>query len=141
MTGKELLKRILLTLALTAGLFVLLSAIEAEATPIRPDIRKLVEDPEQDTRASFMPARAGWDGPEMGSAEVVNPAWEAMTNRARANRAALIALATPDPRAVLGIVAVIFLLRILRDRDERARVMTAPVTMPLPPDEQERLAA
>src|ERR1041385_669448 len=41
-TGKGLLKRIGMTLALTAGLFVLISAIDADATPIRPDIRKLV---------------------------------------------------------------------------------------------------
>jgi hypothetical protein len=141
-TGKGLLKRIFFTLALTAGLFVLLASLDAEATPIRPDIRKLVEEPPQDTTAHFMPARAGWDGPEMASVEDgVNPAWEAITGPDRANRATLIALATPDPRAVLGIIAVIFLLRILRERDERSNAARAPVAMPPPRDEQDQLAA
>src|SRR6266571_3841780 len=64
-TGKGLLKRILMTMALTCGLVMLLAAMDVQATPIRPDIRTIVSQPQEDTTARSMPARAGWDGPEM----------------------------------------------------------------------------
>ena len=118
MTGKGLLKRVLLTLALTAGLLMLLAAMDAEATPIRPDIRKLVTQAQEDTSASSMPARAGWDGPEMPVTQQATAALDA-ARLAREERAEWIAAATPDPRAILGIVAVIFLLRLLREQDKK----------------------
>ncbi len=141
-TGKRLAKRILFTLALTAGLFIFLTAIQAQATPIRPDIRKLVSQPQQDSSAEFMPARAGWDGPEMPRRmREVNPALAIYdsTATARAARAALLQAAIPDPRALLGIVTVIFLLRILRKGDDK-RTARARSLAPHPA-EMEDLAA
>jgi hypothetical protein len=118
-TGKRLARRIGITLALTAGLCIFLSAIDAQATPIRPDIKKLVAQPQQDSAAQFMPARAGWEGPEMArNGRLDNPALEDSAAATRAWRAALMAAATPDPGAILGILALIFLLRVLRGREQ-----------------------
>jgi len=123
-TGKRLLKRIATTLALSCGLFLFLAAVDAHATPIRPDIRKLIAEPQQDSTAKFMPARAGWQGSEMPRQEAVNATLGALDGAAYAHawRAAFWAAATPEPAAVLGIVVLIFLLRTLRARgEERAR--------------------
>jgi hypothetical protein len=120
-TGKGLLKRILMTLAIGCGLLMLLAAMDAQATPIRPDIREILAQPMEDTTARYMPARAGWDGPEMrADQQGATPAMPLRADRlARAERDELIAAATPDPRAILGIVAVIFLLRLLRQQGEK----------------------
>jgi hypothetical protein len=141
--GRRLLTRIAVTLALSAGFFVLLAAISAQAAPIRPDIRKLVSQP-QESNAGFMPARAGWDGPEMPrqAPSEVNPALDPSVAR-RANEAALVEAATPDARAVLGIIAIIFLLRILKSYEEKAaehKMRIVPVAS-LPEAEQDQLAA
>jgi hypothetical protein len=140
-TGKGLLKRVLMTLALSSGLLMLLAALDAHATPIRPDIRQILAQPPEDTTARSMPARAGWDGPEMRVGQQdATPAMDSLSadHGARAERAELIAAATPDPRAILGIVALIFLLRLLRQQDQK-RVRGTPA---LEAEEmQERIAA
>ncbi|MGI9101089.1 MAG: hypothetical protein ACR2IF_01475 [Terriglobales bacterium] len=119
-------KRILLGLALAVGLFVYLGAVDADAAPIRPDIRKIVEQPQQDSTAEFIPARAGWDGSEMPRREpALNATLEAAgAGLTRADRAALLVAATPDPRAVLGILGLIFLLRLLRKQEPEAAAET-----------------
>ena len=119
MTGKRLLWRIGWALALSAGLLVLLSSLQTEATPIRPDIKKLVQQPER-ARMPYTPARAGWNGPEQAPAPA--SAGNPSLNRAasiHAMQAALLAAAVPDPRAILAIVAAIFLLRMLKSYDRR----------------------
>jgi hypothetical protein len=118
-TGKRLAIRIALTLGLAVFLFATLGALRAEAAPIHPDIRKLLAEP-QDTSVSFIPARAGWDGPEMPpQRRSDNPALNPALVR-RANEAALLSAATPDLRAVAGIIAIIFLLRLFKTRERRA---------------------
>jgi hypothetical protein len=57
---------------------------------------------------------------------------------AAAWRASLAAAATPDPGAVLGIVMLIFLLRILRSRDQQRQAAASAAPME---DSPERLAA
>ena len=121
MSGKGLLKRVLLTLVLAVGCAIFLAVVDAQATPIRPDIRKIVNQP-QENEPKTIPARAGWEGPEMAQTQV--PAMFASgilsgERLARARRAELIAAATPDPRAILGITAVILLLRLLRQQEQR----------------------
>ncbi len=112
--------RISTRLGLTAVLVILLVGADALATPIRPDIRKLVEQRQQESMPQFIPARAGWDGPEMPPQARRNPSLETMggAGMARAERAELISAATPDPRTVLGILALIILLRLLRRQDK-----------------------
>jgi hypothetical protein len=141
-TGKGLLKRILLALGIAAAFLMYLAAVQAYATPIRPDIRKLVTQPQQDATAQAVPARAGWDGPEMAAGQQERISLESFSAErlARAQRAELMAAATPDPRAILGIVAVIFLLRLLRQQEEkRPRMQLAPA--PAREDSKRRIAA
>jgi hypothetical protein len=56
---------------------------------------------------------------------------------ARAERAELLTAATPDPRAVLGVLAVILLLRLLRRQDEKEKAAAAARQVV----EEERMAA
>ncbi len=108
-------KRILLTLAATAGVFSLPLATPAAATPIRPDLKKLLSE-SQEATIQFAPARAGWQGSEMSSASPVpDPAAELQATRI-ADRSSLIALATPDLRVWALIGLAIILLRLLRRR-------------------------
>jgi hypothetical protein len=140
-TGKGLLKRILLTLALACGFLLFLAAVDANATPIHPDIRKIVSQEQQETTTQFMAARAGWDGPEMrvAAALPVHPG----TGSAGAVWAEFIAAATPDPRAILGIAVLIFLLRLLKKQEEKrtpgaaANQRAAVVSMPARPSEDD----
>ncbi len=113
-------------MALACGFLLFLAAVNAHATPIRPDIRKIVSQAPKDTSADSMPARAGWDGPEM-PAKTSGIGMDNAGGLARADRAELLAAATPDPRAVLGIAAVIFLLRLLKQQDEKR---AKPVAIP-----------
>ena len=126
-----------MTLLLTAGLFVFLSAIDAEATPIRPNIRKLVTQ-NQSAPPPASPARAGWDGPEMRPVDGrTNPALDPAVTL-RSNKAALITAAVPDPRAVLAVIVVIFLMRGLRKIQEKQETTAATVVTVEP---KERMAA
>ncbi len=122
MTGRGLVKRILLTLALTAGFFILVT-IEANATPIRPDLRKLLGEP-QEAVTQFVPARAGWQGPEMTTAAPKNADLLDQSAAAGNMRATLIAAAVPDVRILALIALVILLLR--RMRRPTTRVETTP---------------
>ncbi len=122
MTGIGLAKRILLTLALTAGFFILIG--QANATPIRPDLQKLLDQP-QEAATQFVPARAGWQGPEMSTTVPKNADLLDQSVAARNVRASLIAVAVPDLRIVALIVLTILLLR--RMRRPVAVVETMPV--------------
>ena len=109
-----------MALALAFGLSALLSVREAEATPIHPDIRKLLKE-HQDPTPEFAPARAGWHGPESAKTgdESPSPAMEKFSpaSAARANRESLIAAAVPDWRVLLVILALIVVLRKLRTNE------------------------
>ena len=138
MTGKELIRRIGWALALSAGLLVVLSSIQTEATPIRPDIKKMAEQPER-ARMPYTPARAGWNGPEQApaAASANNP----VLNRAasiHAMQTALLAAAVPDPRTILAIVAAIFLMRMLKSYDRPKPAVVE--QMKLPVSEQKKAA-
>ena len=141
MSGKWLLKRVLLTLALAAGCAIFLAVVDAEATPIRPDIRKIVNQPHEE-EPKTIPARAGWDGPEMAETQPSSLFASTLSSErlAHARRAELIAAATPDPRAILGITAVIFLLRLLRQQEER-RLRARPLVASLSEENTQKIAA
>ncbi len=112
-----MVKRHLLTLAATAGFLLSLSAAPAMATPIRPDLQKLLAEP-QEAAMQFVPARAGWQGPEMSPARAhVNPAAAVeQSSAAEAARASLLAAVIPDPRVLALIALTILLLRRLRKK-------------------------
>jgi len=98
--------------------FVALAQGIAHASPIQPDIRRMVEEP-QGPPMKFQPARAGWNGPE-------SPATTGGSNRqltqaaqVRAVRHTLALVVTPDPKALAAIFLMIVLLRKLRSARER----------------------
>ncbi len=133
MTGKGLARRIGLILALTAGFFIFLT-IEANATPIRPDLEKLLAEPQPAT-AQFTPARAGWHGPEMSVS--LSPATRELLDSsvvAQEMRASLLAAAVPDWRVLLFLAFVILVLRrLLRPARRAARISALPAQKESPP--------
>lgn len=127
-----------MTLALATGLFIVLAAGEANATPIRPDIRKVVSE-SRSRPAPMVPARAGWNGPEMQPATRTIPALDpALT--LRSNKAAILAAAIPDPRALFAVAIVIILMRALKKINEEQK-RRLPATVVAINKEQERIAA
>jgi hypothetical protein len=134
MSAKRLLKRIVSVLLMTVVTFVLLTVIRAEATPIRPDVRKVLAEP-QPSADNFSPARAGWNGPETASsAQPINTTYEQLSpaTSARNVRQSLIAAALPDYRVLAAILLVVLLLRRIRKAYQKAHLATAaPVAAPV----------
>jgi len=125
-SSKQLIKRILVVLA-AVTMFLLFAALsQAHATPIQPDIRQLVQQP-QGPPPRFEPARAGWNGPESTPPSVAGLQLElTAAGRAQIARQALHLVMIPDPRALAAILASIVLLRKLRSlRDARLQPATA----------------
>ena len=90
---------------------IFLCATFAHATPIKPDLKKLLAQPAP-RKQEYIPARAGWDGPELRMTNTEIGYVPEASNRAA--RASLLAAAVPDWRAALAIILVILLLRRLR---------------------------
>ncbi len=107
---------------------LLLSTAKIGAIPIRPDIRKMLSEPEPSTQ--FAPARAGWNGPEtpvrVGPAEntfeQIGP-----TGTMKLVHQAVFATFVPDYRAVGAIILIILLLRRITTR-RRPVLATASAT-------------
>jgi len=110
---------------LIAGLAALLF-VPATATPIRPDLKRLLAEPQ--ATQPFVPARAGWHGPETPPPP---PPQQAET-ASRAVRASLWAAAIPDPWAVLAIGVAILFLRRLRLSPSRQQLGPTLVEEELP---------
>jgi hypothetical protein len=98
-------------IALIAACVAVIVVIPAHATPIRPDVQRLLSQPQ--APAQFVPARAGWQGPETPPVPREAVALRPST-AAKAMRASLLAAAIPDPWAVLAIAAAILFLRWMR---------------------------
>ncbi len=100
-----------------AALITLIAALtcSADATPIRPDLKKILTQPPE-AAMKFAPARAGWNGPEMQppAAQASAALTFSQVAVAQAVRDSLRKAAIPDPRAVAAIVAAIVLLRKVR---------------------------
>jgi hypothetical protein len=124
-TGTGLLKRILVVLAGAMFFLLFATVVRSNATPIRPDLKKVLA-PAQD-QTDFPLARAGWDGPEAPAAQQSsrNATLEQIGPEASARvaRASLKAAALPDYRAVAGILLVILLLRRIRAERKPSRAM------------------
>lgn len=102
-------------LSITFGL--LLASSAAFATPIRPDLKKLLDTPPPITH--FAPARAGWkgtDGASTSAAQAAAIETLGQAARQRGIRESLIRAATPDWRVFLSLALLILLLRVLRAR-------------------------
>ncbi|HEX6881681.1 MAG TPA: hypothetical protein VF135_15020, partial [Terriglobales bacterium] len=106
-------------------------ALPAGATPKRLDLKKLVERP-QPAPQQFIPARAGWNGPEQAQRPnpyLIGPATPDLQD-------ALLPLLVPDWRVVLTIVVAIFLLRRVR----RTTPEEQPTSYQQPPTDVPRAA-
>ena len=118
----------------------LLCAATAFAVPIKPDLERILKQQEQRKR-SFEPAQAGWNGPEMQRAQDAAPNAVLETYgpaaTARSIRAALVAAAIPDPKAVVAIAVLIVLMRMMwqiQDRRHR-QAAVVPIRGSIPPEE------
>lgn len=120
--------RIGTALVLWAGVMVCVAAIPATASPIYPNIRKVVKESEAQP-ARFAPARAGWEGAEMARDAGHND-YES-TVALRENKAALLTAAIPDLRAVFAVFLVIVLMRMLRKIQEQQRQQTLATVTPI----------
>ena len=115
-----------LAAALGMLIFLMVSAVESQATPIKPDVQKLLKQSQQ-SQQQFIPARAGWTEPSMAATVVRNPVLESIAgdHMQREFRETLTAVATPDPWIVLALATLILLMRKLRSIEaarNRARV-------------------
>jgi hypothetical protein len=133
------MKRILVVTLATAGLLISLGAT-SHASPIRPDLKKLLSQPIEQM-PQYVPARAGWNGPEISSARTApNPTFESLSPAASARelRATLFATMMPDLRILALLALVILLLRRIR-KHERVPAVSAVgahgTTTPLAPVE------
>jgi hypothetical protein len=98
-----------------ASMLVFVLAAAAAATPIQPDLEKLLSKPHSEQQR-FEPARAGWDGPETESSGFSRPASFFLRNfgpaeTARAARASFLAATVPDPKIWACLCALILLMR------------------------------
>jgi len=116
----------------------------ALAVPVKPDLNKILNQQEH-RRRSFEPAQAGWNGPEMQRPQdaAPNAVLEAYgpAATARSIRAALMAAAMPDPKAVIAIAVLILLMRIMRQVQDRRKRLAAVVNIRAVGPEEERQAA
>jgi hypothetical protein len=106
---------------LSIAVLLLVSVSMATATPIQPDIKKLLSTPRPTQH--FAPARVGWNGPEAAtaSADALPTARFGMVPQ-RDLRQTLFQLAIPDWRIFLALSALILLLRQLRKRGNPSHV-------------------
>jgi hypothetical protein len=100
---------------------LLASVSIATATPIQPDIKKLLSTPRPTQH--FAPARVGWNGPEAATASVdAVPVARFGVVPQRDLRQSLLQLAIPDWRIFLSLSVLILLLRMLRQRSNQSPV-------------------
>jgi hypothetical protein len=143
MTGKRLLARTGLVAALGMLIFLVLSSVESQATPIKPDVQRLLKQSQQNNQP-FIPARAGWNGHLASASKPNNPILESISDdhMRQEFRETLATVAIPDPSFVVGMLALIFLMRKLRSMDVRRKRAQQMVTLvPKPATPQARLAA
>jgi hypothetical protein len=88
-------------------------AIPAAATPKRPDLKKLLDQP-QVKPEPYIPARAGWGGPEQNPKTVAYFQQLTAIDSSQANRATLLNILIPDWRVILSLLLTIFVLRHLK---------------------------
>ena len=97
---------------------MLITASNAEATPLGLDLEKIANQAQKPVQR-FAPARAGWDGPMMATQkQAATTSFSQILDEAaltRAMRAQLEAIAIPDPRVLIGLAALILLLRKWRE--------------------------
>ena len=113
--------RFLISLLTLSGI-MLLGTASANATPIKVDLKKLLDQAENARPYQYMPARVGWNGPEK-PAFTPPPGTRVQDVEARQW---LVRLAVPDPRMLVAFGCAIFGIRLIRrGRDSRLGPATA----------------
>jgi hypothetical protein len=142
MSGKRLLARTGLAAILGVLIFLAISTIESHATPIKPDVQKLIRQSQQ-TSKPFIPARAGWSEPATSTTLVRNPVLESIADDhlRQEFRETLSSVAIPDPWIVLALATLILLMRKLRSIEAKRNRALQPVFVAEPANAQSRLAA
>ncbi len=131
-----------LVAALGMLIFLVLSSVESQATPIKPDVQKLIRQSQQ-TEHPFIPARAGWNEPTSATTVVRNPVLESVAgdHMRQEFRETLTAVATPDPWIALSLATLIVLMRKLRSIEARRSRVRAIAVMREPAAPPSRVAA
>ena len=96
--------------------------------PMKPDMRVLLQEAQR-PQQKFVPARAGWNGPEEKSDTATpNPTYDAM----RAERTPtelqqqFLAAAIPDWRVLMAICGLIAMMRVAKSNKPRALAPVIP---------------
>jgi hypothetical protein len=122
------LKRTVITLA------ALMFAGQAWAFPMKPDVKALIQEAKRPP-LHFVPARAGWNGPEENvGAPAVNATYEDLRREPtpEQKRAQLIAAAVPDWRVCAGILLCIAMLRALKGKRADSRLARPATVLEFP---------
>ena len=112
--------RFLISLLSLSGI-LLFGMASSSATPIKVDLKKLLDQAENARPYQYMPARVGWNGPEKPTF-TPPPAVRLQDVEARQW---LVRLAIPDPRMLVAFAVAILGIRIIR-RGRKGR--SGPVT-------------
>lgn len=141
MSGKRLLARTGLAAIIGVLVFLALSTV-SRATPIKPDVQKLIRQSQQTTKP-FIPARAGWSEPTASASILKNPVLESIADShlRQEFRETLSSVAIPDPWIALALAALIFLMRKLRSIEANRKLALRPVLVAESAAEQSRVAA
>jgi hypothetical protein len=103
--------------SISRSIFLTLVLIgQAWAFPMQPNIKVLLDKAKQ-PRPHYVPARAGWNGPEEKSADAIpNPTYDELRREPSAAeiRQQLLATAVPDWRVCLAILTMIVTLRMTK---------------------------
>ena len=131
-----------LAAALGILIFLVLSSVESQATPIKPDVQKLLRQSQQ-TQKPFIPARAGWNEPTSAATVVRNPVLESVAgdHMRQEFRETLTAVATPDPWIVLALATLVLLMRKLRSIEAQRNRVPRVAVLAKPAEPPARLAA
>jgi len=127
---RELFGRVLAVYGLAVMCFLMLAALGAQGTPIKPDIQKLAEEAQR-PRPMFIPSRVGWNGSEIATTGPRADSLESSMSpilaaeRERRFRNTLREILIPEPRALAGILGIIFLLRKLRSLRREQQTLLA----------------
>ncbi len=123
-----------------------LFSVAAFATPIRPELKQLLREAQR-SQFEYMPARAGWNGPEAKPKSAsLNPTYEKLkyADSPQALRHQIRSLIVPDPRALGALAFLIVALRFMKMRQQHApestEVRGQVVVMPRPQDPAEQAA-
>ena len=101
---------------LTLSGILLFGSVPSNATPIKVDLKRLLDQAENTRPYEYMPARVGWNGPEKEPAAATPTVRRVIDAE---TRQWLVRLAIPDPRMLVGFAVAIFGLRIIRRGRER----------------------